>query len=724
VTAEFGLGYYCAGPGYDEITGWGSVNMLQFAWMFNWLDAKANGAPSVSFGGPAINNWYNTDQIIDWDIDDNLGDNGGTVTGIAGYTQGWGSIPGDARSKATPGGDGDSFYTGPQHVNSSFGCTDLSGALCTGGPVSQGCHTVYVQGWNNMGVNSGIQSYGPICYDTIPPTVSASLTGTKNGAIFISSVKVTISASDSGSGVKAIYYQLNGSAVTTYTGAFTLLATGPYTLSYYAVDVAGNKSTVGSAAFSIESPTTTALVSSLNPATYGINLTLTATVADTFGGTPTGTVTFRDGATTLGTATLSAGKAALVTSAFSGGANSLTAEYDGDGYDEASTSSALTETIKQAGTATTLTSSLNPSAYGASVTLTATVKSSTTGTPAGIVTFKDGTTTLGTATLSAGKATFTTTTLTVGVHSLTASYGGSTDFLTSASAALSDTVDHAASKTTLASSKNPSSFDESVTFTAAIASTTTGTPTGTVAFKDGTTTIASAGVTAGKASFTTSTLALGGHSLTAVYSGSGQFLTSTSSVLTQDVDKAATTTAVVSSLNPSTYGKSVTFTATVTSSFGTPTGTVTFKNGSTVLGDVALSAGKAEFAISTLAVGSQSITAVYGGATDYSGSFASVTQVVDKATTTTTLVSSLNPSTSGASVTFTATVASAGGVPTGSVSFWDGATQIGTGTLSGGKATFATTTLPTGTDSIKAIYAGSTDFDTSTSAILSQKVNP
>ncbi len=117
----------------------------------------------------------------------------------------------------------------------------------------------------------------------------------------------------------------------------------------------------------------------------------------------------------------------------------------------------------------------------------------------------------------------------------------------------------------------------------------------------------------------------------------------------------STTTTLSSSLNPSTYGSTVTFTAKVSPSAAT--GTVTFKNNGTSIGTANLSGGTATFQISTLAVGSNPMTASYGGNSTYSGSTSStLTQTVNKANSTTSLSSSLNPSTYGASVTFTATV--------------------------------------------------------------------
>jgi two-component sensor histidine kinase len=91
--------------------------------------------------------------------------------------------------------------------------------------------------------------------------------------------------------------------------------------------------------------------------------------------------------------------------------------------------------------------------------------------------------------------------------------------------------------------------------------------------------------------------------------------------------------------------------------------------------------------------------------------------------TSTSVASSLNPSTFGQSVTFTATVTSSGGTPTGTVTFKDGTSTLGTGTLSSGKAKFTTSTLSKGTHSITGVYGGSADFLSSTSPALTQTVN-
>jgi len=288
----------------------------------------------------------------------------------------------------------------------------------------------------------------------------------------------------------------------------------------------------------------------------------------------------------------------------------------------------------------------------------------------------------------------------------------------------------AVTSTSVIASANPSVFGQTVTFTATVTSVTAGTITGSVTFKDGPSVLGSGVISGGKAKFSPSALALGSHSITGVYSGNAAYDTSTSSALSHTVNKASSSTTVISSHNPSVFGQSVTFTATVAAGApgsGTPTGTVTFKNGATVLGTAALGSGKATFSTSALAVGSHSITAVYGGSIDYGTSTSSVlTQTVNKAASSTTVTSSLNPSTLGKSVTFTitvVTVAPGSGTPTGTVTFKNGATTVGTAPLASGKATISTSALTHGAHSMTAVYSGSVDNLSSTSAILTQTVN-
>ncbi|HEX5450681.1 MAG TPA: Ig-like domain repeat protein [Gaiellaceae bacterium] len=201
--------------------------------------------------------------------------------------------------------------------------------------------------------------------------------------------------------------------------------------------------------------------------------------------------------------------------------------------------------------------------------------------------------------------------------------GADTSTLAGAAAATdgSVTIQYAttASSTALNSSTNPSSVDQSVTFTATV---TGDSPTGTVEFDDGGSAISGCDAQTvdggtGEATCTTSTLALGSHTITAAYSGDLNNLISSASALTQTIDQATSATTVVSSSNPSAPGDSVTFTATV--SGDSPTGTVEFDADGTALtgcATQALSGDNAICATSALAAGSYAITAIYSGDTN------------------------------------------------------------------------------------------------------------
>jgi len=237
VTAEFGLGYYCSGTGFDLVTGWGSMNALQLAWALNWENAfTTTGGPTVDMSGPAKNVWYKSNQEVSWSVLDTT--SSGPGTGIAGFTQGWDSIPADVTREATPGA-GNSFYSGPQFPNLTAGCLAFVTDACAGG-ASQGWHYAYVQAWNNMGVPSAVTVYGPIGYDTVAPLTKASLSGTLKSGVYESPVTVKLSATDATSGVAATYYRVGSNAYTHYTGAFTIDSAGSYTVDSYSVDVAGN----------------------------------------------------------------------------------------------------------------------------------------------------------------------------------------------------------------------------------------------------------------------------------------------------------------------------------------------------------------------------------------------------------------------------------------------------------------------------------------------------
>jgi cyclophilin family peptidyl-prolyl cis-trans isomerase len=245
------------------------------------------------------------------------------------------------------------------------------------------------------------------------------------------------------------------------TGAFSVLGShtystqGTFTISVTVNDVntAGDvpgSSTTATAMASVQQAVATVTVLTVSPASptvfgQAVVLTATVTVVAPGTGTPTGTVTFSDGTTTLGTGTLDAnGTATFTTTSLSAGTvHSLTAVYNGGGLFTGSTSAAVSQLVNQASTTTTVSASPNPATAGQTTTLTAAVSAAAPGggTATGTVTFQDGTTVLGTATLGAnGQATFQTSALTQGLHTITAVYAGDGNFTMSTSIALMLTV--------------------------------------------------------------------------------------------------------------------------------------------------------------------------------------------------------------------------------------------------------------------------------------------
>ena len=172
--------------------------------------------------------------------------------------------------------------------------------------------------------------------------------------------------------------------------------------------------------------------------------------------------------------------------------------------------------------------------------------------------------------------------------------------------------------TKLTSSPNPSRYGQAVTLTATVTPALPGTPTGSVTFYDGANSLGSVALPPnGSAALTRSALTGGNHSLTASYSGDKVFLPSTSAVLVQTVKQAAVTIKLSSSMNPSHVGQPVTFSVVVTGIGTTPTGSVTFKQGKTVLGSATLANGQASLTTTFPKVGTFSIVARYLGDPNY-----------------------------------------------------------------------------------------------------------
>lgn len=537
----------------------------------------------------------------------------------------------------------------------------------------------------------------------------------------------------------------NGFSVLTLTASSTSTAqTVPVTLwaisgdrvhsVTFSLTVSANPAIIG---------TTTSVSASASSITEGSPVTLTATVKQSSGTTaPTGTVTFYDGGTSLGSASLSGGSATLTTSALSAGTNSISASYSGNSTFNASTSSAFSINVASASinTTTALTTSSATITQGSSVTLNARVRqASGNAPPMGTVTFYNGASAIGSATLSSGVASLSISTLPGGSDSITAIYSGTSTFNQSTSNAITITVNAPVVSTAIKLIASASSVTQnsSVTLTATVTQATgTVTPTGTVTFYNGSTALGSATLNAGVATISTSTLPSGTDSISAAYSGAVVFNASSSNILTITVKAPPpsainTATTLVLSASTITLNSPVTMVATVKPASGAtlPGGTVTFMIGSMLLGTAQLASGTASFTTSVLPAGTDVITAAYAGTSSFNGSNSaglsvSVRQPV--LSTTTTLSATAASISENASVTLTAAVRPSGGtsIPTGTVVFYDGSSQIGAAALVSGSATLTTSSFSVGIHNITAAYQGAATFQNSTSSGVNVTVSP
>jgi hypothetical protein len=393
-----------------------------------------------------------------------------------------------------------------------------------------------------------------------------------------------------------------------------------------------------------------------------------------------------------------------------------------------------TVTVK-IGTSSLLLSAPGASVYGQAVAFLAVVTPTTTGgTPTGTADFKDGSTDLtpGGVTLAGGRATFTTAALSIGSHTITASYSGASLFEISTASSI-QMVSQAATATALTSS--PAVSGQQIVFRATVRAVAPGTgiPAGTVDFKDGATDLTPGGVTlsAGEATFSTTAMAVGSHTITAIYSGGPRYTTSQVNDAPQVVNKDASHTVLTSFPDPAVFGQVVTFTVIVRSvplGSGTPTGMVTFLDGTKTLGSMTLdSTARATFSTASLSRGNHAINVNYSGDGKFlPSSDMGFGETVQKDATTATVTASANPAVVGTTVTFTAALQASSpgaGIPTGTITFRDFTTTLGTGTLNAaGKATFTTSTLALGTHAISASYAGDTNFLSSFSPNISEVV--
>ena len=558
----------------------------------------------------------------------------------------------------------------------------------------------------------------------------------------------------------------------TGTVSGTTCVAGNYSFTTKVTDKNSNYGTQGLTLQINQASTTTSVASSLNASTYGQVVTFTATVAPQYSCTPTGTVTFYDGATAIsGAITLSSATAMFTTTALQlvAGTHSITARYSGDSNFYAtgaggSTAPVLSQVVNQATTTTSVISTTNPSTYGQAVTFNATVAPEYAGTPTGTVTFYDGATAIsGAINLSNATASYTTTALQLvaGSNSITAVYSGDSNFYKtgtggSTATALPQTVQKASPAFSGLVGATIIYGYNSVTLTGTLSANCGVTGCITVYPPSAETVSVTIGAASGSGMIgamgafsvtVTGTAALGvsGSPYTIAYSYGGDSNFNTAGDMSTKLTVQKATPAFGSLSNQTiTYGdNSVALTGTLSANCGVSC-TVYPPNGEAV--SVTIGAASGSGTIGAMGAFSVTVTGTaalgvsgspytiaysYGGDSNFNtagdmSTKLTVSQASSGTTVSTTTRMTLSPTSSnlGDLVTLTATVADSSngsmGTPTGLVTFFANGMPIGTGTLAvvsgSDQATFATSLLPVGSDSITAAYQGDTNFTGSATA--------
>jgi hypothetical protein len=523
---------------------------------------------------------------------------------------------------------------------------------------------------------------------------------------------------------------------TASSGSTSTLSTGEHTIgARYSGDGNLVPSTATTQQLTVgKAPTGTVLASTGSPTVSGQAVTFTATVGvlSPGAGDPAGGVQFNVDGEPYGTAVALTGDdtAALTISNLAPGNHTVQATYNGNGDFAASTSAELTHGVDRADTTVSLSTSNTDAVAGEPLTFTADVEvvGPGAGDPSGTVQFfADGDPIGSPVPLNGGSAVSAPVRLDAGDHVITANYEGDTRFA-GATSDLTQEVSAAHTATEVLVSPSPSVVGQSVTITATVTpvAPATGEPGGGVQFTIDGEPGAFVALDEGTAEISTSSLARGSHQVRATYfSADPNFVTSTSPVVNHTVNKAATKTTVTSNAPVAVFGQPVTFTATVgvlAPGAGSPSGTVTFTDGDTVLGSAPVSsatAGTASITVDSLSVGQHAVVATYDGDDSFTGSNGSVAQKVQRAQTSTVVSSSANPSQPGGAVHFTATVspvAPGAGVPGGTVQFKVNGAALGApvALVDGAASSPDFANLSPGTYRISAAYSGESRFVAST----------
>jgi hypothetical protein len=370
----------------------------------------------------------------------------------------------------------------------------------------------------------------------------------------------------------------------------------------------------------------------------------------------------------------------------------------------------VNETINKASPVATLGVNPDPAVFGSTVTATDTIPTLGGVAPTGTVTFYNNGTAIGTSPVSAtGVATLNTTTLPVGSNPITAIYSGDTNYTPITTGPVNEVITVGNSPAALGAQPNPAPFGTPVTLTESINGINGVAPTGTVVFSNAGVAIGTATVTNGVATLVTSTLPIGTDPITATYSGDTNYAPINSGPLNVVITKVAGGDSVTVKPNPSTFGAPVTISFLVPPVNGVaPTGTVSFYDGTTLLGTGTVNAqGIATLTTSQLPFGSSTVTAKYPGDNNYAPGSPTASVTVNPVSPTSVVTVPTGSPICGSSVTLTDTITAVNGVALGgTVQFYDNGTAIGSPVPvpASGVVTLTTSSLACSADVITAIY--------------------
>ena len=515
----------------------------------------------------------------------------------------------------------------------------------------------------------------------------------------------------------------------TTTRAASILASDLTTAGTFSITVANPDGGVSNAqTFTVNKANTTTNITSDTPDPSVVGqayiVSWSVTVNAPGSGTPTGTVTVTDGTGGSCSAAVTAGSCALTSA--SSGAKSLTATYAGDSNFAGSTSATAPHQVNKADTTTTINSdSPDPSVIGQAYTVSVTVAAAPpgSGTPTGSVNVTDGSASCSIATLSGGTGSCLLTSTTAGAKTLTATYGGDSNFNNSSGTAAHQ-VDKGSTTTTITSdAPDPSAIGQAYTVSVSVAPVppAVGTPSGSVTITDGTGGTCTIGsLSAGTGSCAVTSTTAGAKTLTATYAGDASFNGSTGTE-PHTVSKGNTTTTITSDApDPSAVGQAYTVNvsvAPVSPAVGTPSGSVNVTDGTGGSCAIAsLSGGTGSCSLTSSTPGAKTLTATYAGDTNFNGSSGTAAHQVDKGNTTTTITGDApDPSVVGQAYSVSVSVAPVSpaiGIPSGSVTITDGAGGSCTiASLSGGTGSCSVTSTTAGAKTLTATYGGDANFN-------------